>query len=209
MEALNADTDEARARLHELLERQHFRLSHWKLASEEINWRRFFDVTSLGGVRIEVPEVFEESHALILRLYAEGLIDGLRIDHVDGLAQPGAYCRKLRRRMAAAARLRPADAPKVEPYIVVEKILAPGESMPIDWQVDGTTGYEFMDQVSAVLHDPEGKHRSPCCGRKSPAARGTSRPRNAWPAARSCATTWPPSGRPAPAPCTASRARTS
>lgn len=157
MEALNADTEEARARLHELLERQHFRLSHWKLASEEINWRRFFDVTGLGGVRIEVPEVFEESHALILRLYAEGLIDGLRIDHVDGLSQPGAYCRKLRRRMAAAARQRPADAPKVEPYIVVEKILAPGESMPADWRVDGTTGYEFMDQVSAVLHDPAGE----------------------------------------------------
>ncbi|MBC9178291.1 malto-oligosyltrehalose synthase [Pseudoroseomonas ludipueritiae] len=157
METLNADSDEARARLHELLERQQFRLSHWKLASEEINWRRFFDVTGLGGVRIEVPEVFEESHALILRLYAEGLIDGLRIDHVDGLSQPGAYCRKLRRRMAAAARQRPADAPKVEPYIVVEKILAPGESMPADWRVDGTTGYEFMDQVSAVLHDPAGE----------------------------------------------------
>jgi (1->4)-alpha-D-glucan 1-alpha-D-glucosylmutase len=157
MEALNADTDEARDRLHALLERQHFRLSHWKLASEEINWRRFFDVTGLGGVRIEVPEVFEESHDLILRLYAEGLIDGLRIDHVDGLSQPGAYCRKLRRRMEAAARLRPADAPKVEPYIVVEKILAPGEPMPGDWRVDGTTGYEFMDQVSAVLHDPAGE----------------------------------------------------
>jgi (1->4)-alpha-D-glucan 1-alpha-D-glucosylmutase len=157
IDALNADTDEARARLHDLLERQHFRLSHWKLASEEINWRRFFDVTGLAGVRIEVPEVFDESHALILRLYAEGLIDGLRIDHVDGLSQPGAYCRKLRRRMAAAARQRPDSAPKVEPYVVVEKILAPGEQMPRDWQVDGTTGYEFMDQVSAVLHDPAGE----------------------------------------------------
>jgi (1->4)-alpha-D-glucan 1-alpha-D-glucosylmutase len=155
--AYDPGTGEGRARLHALLERQNFRLSHWKLASEEINWRRFFDVTSLAGVRAEIPRVFDESHELILRLYAEGLIDGLRIDHVDGLAQPGAYCRKLRRRMETAARARPADAPKVEPYIVVEKILAPGEPMPADWRVDGTTGYDFMDQVSAVLHDVEGE----------------------------------------------------
>lgn len=155
--AYDPATPEGQARLHELLENQHFRLSHWKLASDEINWRRFFDVTGLGGVRVEVPEVFEESHATILRLYAEGLIDGLRIDHVDGLAQPGAYCRKLRRCMETAARRRPADAPKVEPYIIVEKILAPGEPMPDDWRVDGTSGYDFMDQVGAVLHDPAGE----------------------------------------------------
>jgi (1->4)-alpha-D-glucan 1-alpha-D-glucosylmutase len=155
--AFDASTPEGQARIHELLERQHFRLSYWKLAADEINWRRFFDVTGLGGVRVEVPEVFEESHAVILRLYAEGLIDGLRIDHVDGLAQPGAYCRKLRRCMETAARQRPADAPKVAPYIIVEKILAPGEPMPADWRVDGTSGYDFMDQVGAVLHDPAGE----------------------------------------------------
>ncbi|MBO1073883.1 malto-oligosyltrehalose synthase [Roseomonas marmotae] len=157
LESFDPSSESGRARLHELLERQHFRLAHWKLASEEINWRRFFDVTSLAGVRAEVPEVFDETHEVILRLYAEGLIDGLRIDHVDGLSQPGAYCRKLRRRMAAAARHRPPEAPRVEPCIVVEKILAPGEALPADWKVDGTTGYDFMDQVSALLHDPAGE----------------------------------------------------
>ena len=157
LSAYDSATPQGQARIHDLLERQHFRLSHWKLAADEINWRRFFDVTGLGGVRVEVPEVFEESHAVILRLYAEGLIDGLRIDHVDGLAQPGAYCRKLRRCMETAARQRPADAPRVEPYIIVEKILAPGEPMPADWRVDGTSGYDFMDQVGAVLHDQAGE----------------------------------------------------
>lgn len=153
----DAGTPEGRTRLHELLERQNFRLSHWKLASEEINWRRFFDVTGLAGVRVEVPQVFDEAHDLILRLYAEGLIDGLRIDHVDGLAQPGAYTRKLRRRMEALAPQRPADAAQGAPYILVEKILAPGEPLPRDWRTDGTTGYDFMDQVAAVLHDPAGE----------------------------------------------------
>jgi (1->4)-alpha-D-glucan 1-alpha-D-glucosylmutase len=153
----DAATPEGRARLHELLERQNFRLSHWKLASEEINWRRFFDVTGLAGVRVELPAVFDEAHALILRLYAEGLIDGLRIDHVDGLAQPGAYTRKLRRRMEALAPQRPAHAAQGAPYILVEKILAPGEPLPMDWRTDGTTGYDFMDQVAAVLHDPAGE----------------------------------------------------
>jgi (1->4)-alpha-D-glucan 1-alpha-D-glucosylmutase len=155
--AHDPSTDEGRARLHALLERQNFRLSHWKLASEEINWRRFFDVTSLAGVRVEVPEVFDEAHALILRLYAEGLIDGLRIDHVDGLSQPGAYTRKLRRRMEALAPQRPAESAQGAPYILVEKILAPGEPLPADWRTDGTTGYDFMDQVAALLHDPTGE----------------------------------------------------
>ena len=153
----DAATPEGRARLHALLEKQNFRLSHWKLASEEINWRRFFDVTGLAGVRVEVPQVFDEAHALILRLYGEGLIDGLRIDHVDGLAQPGAYTRKLRRRMEALAPQRPADSAQGAPYILVEKILAPGEPLPRDWRTDGTTGYDFMDQVAAVLHDPAGE----------------------------------------------------
>ncbi len=154
--AFNPSTAEGRARLHALLERQHYRLSHWKLAAEEINWRRFFDVTSLAGIRVEAPWVFEETHAVILRLYAEGLIDGLRIDHVDGLAQPGAYTRKLRRRMEALSNHRPPEAAQGAPYILVEKILASGEPIPADWRVDGTTGYDAMDQISAVLHDPAG-----------------------------------------------------
>lgn len=145
------------ARLHALMERQNYRLAWWRTSTDEINWRRFFDVTGLAGIRAEEPEVFDATHALILRLYAEGLIDGVRIDHVDGLADPRGYCRKLRRRMAAVAAQRPADAPAGPPYILVEKILAPGEPLCTDWRTDGTTGYDFMDQVGAVLHDPAGE----------------------------------------------------
>ncbi|PHK96508.1 malto-oligosyltrehalose synthase [Pseudoroseomonas rhizosphaerae] len=145
------------ARLHALLERQNYRLAWWRTATDEINWRRFFDVTGLAGLRAEEPAVFDATHALILRLYAEGLIDGVRIDHVDGLADPGGYCRKLRRRMEAIAHRRPAEAPAGPPYILIEKILAPGEPLETRWKTDGTTGYDFMDQVSAVLHDPAGE----------------------------------------------------
>ena len=95
------DSTDGLARLHDLLERQHYRLSSWRAASEKINWRRFFDITSLAGIRVELPHVFEATHALIFRLYAEGLIDGVRVDHVDGLADPRGYCRKLRRRLSA------------------------------------------------------------------------------------------------------------
>ncbi|HWX48708.1 MAG TPA: malto-oligosyltrehalose synthase [Roseomonas sp.] len=145
------------ARLHALLERQNYRLAWWRTATDEINWRRFFDVTGLAGLRAEEPAVFDATHALILRLYAEGLIDGVRIDHVDGLADPHGYCRKLRRKMAEAGRHRPPEAPAGPPYILVEKILAPGEPLPVNWSTDGTTGYDFMDQVGAVLHDPAGE----------------------------------------------------
>ncbi|MDE8346092.1 MAG: malto-oligosyltrehalose synthase [Acidocella sp.] len=144
-------------RLHELLERQHYRLAWWRAASDEINWRRFFDINTLAGLRVERPAVFNATHRLILKLYAEGVIDGVRVDHIDGLANPRAYARKLRRAMEAAGQSRPPDAPAGQPYIVVEKILAPRERLPEDWQTDGTTGYDFMDQVAAVLHDPEGE----------------------------------------------------
>ncbi|HZZ90833.1 MAG TPA: malto-oligosyltrehalose synthase, partial [Caulobacteraceae bacterium] len=138
-----------RARLHELMERQHWRLAWWRAAGDEINWRRFFDITTLAAVRIERPDAFELIHALPLRLYGEGLIDGVRADHVDGLADPGAYGRTLRHRLSA---LRPDD----HAYVVVEKVLAPGEALAPDWGVDGTTGYDFMDEVSRLLHDPAG-----------------------------------------------------
>ncbi|MXP62178.1 malto-oligosyltrehalose synthase [Roseomonas sp. M0104] len=145
------------ARLHALLERQNYRLAWWRTATDEINWRRFFDVTGLAGLRAEEPAVFDATHELLLRLYAEGLIDGVRIDHIDGLSDPHGYCRKLRRRMAEAGRHRPAEAPAGPPYVVVEKILAPGEPLPVNWSTDGTTGYDFMDQVGALLHDPAGE----------------------------------------------------
>jgi (1->4)-alpha-D-glucan 1-alpha-D-glucosylmutase len=148
--------EEGRARLHELLEMQNYRLAWWRAATDEINWRRFFDVTSLGGLQVERPAVFEATHALILRLYAEGWIDGVRVDHVDGLADPRGYCRKLRRRLEALTPKRPANAPKGHPLLLIEKILAPHEKLRRDWMVDGTTGYNFMDEVSGVLHDPAG-----------------------------------------------------
>jgi (1->4)-alpha-D-glucan 1-alpha-D-glucosylmutase len=141
--------------LHDLLERQHYRLAWWRTAAEEINWRRFFEVSDLAGMRVEEDDVFEATHALIFRLYAEGVIDGVRIDHVDGLAHPRAYCRKLRRRLTELAKQRPAGA-AARPYIIVEKILGADEQLRADWGVDGTTGYEFMDQAGALLHDPDG-----------------------------------------------------
>jgi (1->4)-alpha-D-glucan 1-alpha-D-glucosylmutase len=153
----DAATFEGRAALHQLLERQHYRLAWWRAAADEINWRRFFDVTSLAGLRAELPAVFDATHVLVEQLYAEGLIDGVRVDHIDGLADPRAYCRKLRRRLEAAGAARPDDAPKGEPYIVVEKILAGHERLAPDWRTDGTTGYDFMDQVGRLMHDPAGE----------------------------------------------------
>ncbi|MDB5889192.1 MAG: malto-oligosyltrehalose synthase [Polaromonas sp.] len=143
--------------LQGLMDEQHYRLSWWRNAAEEINWRRFFEVSELAGVRVERDEVFEATHALVFELYARGLIDGVRVDHVDGLAEPGAYCRKLRKRLKNLQAQRPAALRSGGPWIVVEKILSPGEALPGDWGVDGTTGYEFMDQAAAVLHDGEGE----------------------------------------------------
>ncbi|MGB8421071.1 malto-oligosyltrehalose synthase [Paraburkholderia sp.] len=137
-----------RDRLHRLIERQHFRLAWWRTASDDVNWRRFFDISTLAGVRVERPEVFEAVHALIFRLYQEGVVDGLRIDHVDGLAEPREYCQRLRQRLT--------ELRDTAPYVVVEKILGRGEPLRDDWPVDGTTGYDFMNDVGALLHDPAG-----------------------------------------------------
>lgn len=142
--------------LHRLLERQHYRLTWWRNGADEINWRRFFEVSELAGMRMEDDEVFEATHALIFRFYAEGLIDGLRIDHVDGLADPRGYSLKLRQRLNQLLPKRP-EQYRTPPYIIVEKILAEHETLRADWQLDGTTGYDFMDQVGAVLHDPAGE----------------------------------------------------
>jgi (1->4)-alpha-D-glucan 1-alpha-D-glucosylmutase len=151
--------EESRERLHRLLERQNYRLAWWRAASDEINWRRFFDINGLAGVRVELPQVFDDTHAYVLELYAEGLIDGLRVDHVDGLADPRAYCRKLRRRLDTAASFRPPHLAPDPAILWVEKILAPHEHMPTDWLTDGTTGYDFMNDSAAVLHDPAGEEK--------------------------------------------------
>ena len=144
-------TDEAaQKRLHALLERQHYRVASWRTAADDINWRRFFDINELGALRVEHRQVFEQTHAKVFELIERGLIDGLRIDHIDGLANPRAYCSRLRRRIH---QLR-GDAPFP---IFVEKILGAGEQLPQQWPVDGSTGYEFMNQVSLLQHDPHGE----------------------------------------------------
>ena len=156
-DAFDPATMAGRQRLHRLLERQHYRLAWWRSAGDAINWRRFFDINGLVALRMEDAAVFEATHGTLLRLYQQGLIDGMRVDHVDGLADPPGYCRQLRARLDELAPQRPPDAPKGPPWLVVEKILGAGERLPGDWAVDGTSGYDFMDEVSALLHDGSGE----------------------------------------------------
>src|SRR5205814_9079763 len=117
-------------RLAALLDAQVYRLVHWRRATGELNYRRFFDITDLVGVRVEDPVVFEATHARIFDWLARGWIHGLRIDHVDGLWDPEEYLARLRTRVGPAT------------PILVEKILSPGERLRDTWLVDGTTGYE-------------------------------------------------------------------
>jgi (1->4)-alpha-D-glucan 1-alpha-D-glucosylmutase len=140
-------------RLGALVSRQNFLLDWWRNAGDRINWRRFFDITQLAAVRMEVPAAFAAKHAVALRLYRDGLIDGLRIDHVDGLSDPAGYCVELRRHLDASQRQRPEGLRELRAWLVVEKILASGEHIPADWDVDGSTGYDFMNQVSALQHE--------------------------------------------------------
>lgn len=143
-------------RLHQLLECQHYRLASWRTAVDDINWRRFFDINELGALCMERADVFTAVHGKILELVGRGLIDGLRIDHIDGLLNPRAYCRKLRRSVDAQISRRPAPLNHAHFAIYVEKILGDGEVLPTNWQVEGTTGYEFMNQISLIQHDPVG-----------------------------------------------------
>ncbi|MDT0305726.1 malto-oligosyltrehalose synthase [Streptomyces sp. DSM 44917] len=135
--------------LPELLDAQHYRPAWWRLGRTELNYRRFFAVSELIGLRVEDPEVFEATHATVLRLLAEGVVDGLRVDHPDGLADPSGYVRRLADR---ADRARGGE----RTWIAVEKILGPGERLPASWPVAGTTGYDALRHVDAVLTDPEG-----------------------------------------------------
>ncbi|MBV1832540.1 malto-oligosyltrehalose synthase [Novacetimonas pomaceti] len=144
-----------RTRLHDLLERQSYRLAWWRTTPDLINWRRFFDITGLAALCVEHEDVFDAVHRHIIDLYADGLIDGVRVDHVDGLTRPASYCHRLRQCLSAVRHLRPPTAPD-SLTIHVEKILHEREHLPSSWNVDGTTGYDFMDQVSAVLHDAAG-----------------------------------------------------
>lgn len=143
------------AALHRLLEAQFYRLAFWRVAAEEINYRRFFQINDLAGVRVEVPAVFDAIHRLVLRLIAEGRIHGLRIDHIDGLFDPRQYLERLQARARTAAGL-PDDQPF---YVVVEKILAAHEHLRDDWPVAGTTGYDFLNRVNGLFVDAGGERQ--------------------------------------------------
>jgi (1->4)-alpha-D-glucan 1-alpha-D-glucosylmutase len=164
--------------LDELVRAQGYRLAYWRVAAEEINYRRFFDINDLAAIRMEQPEVFAATHRLILRLLAEGKVNGLRIDHPDGLWDPAHYFRNLQRHtIFALARQHVDDGEwaEIEPllneqymaayradphslaarpiYVVVEKILGHGETLPDSWPVDGTSGYEFLNLVNGLFVD--------------------------------------------------------
>jgi (1->4)-alpha-D-glucan 1-alpha-D-glucosylmutase len=133
--------------LHRLLERQHYRLAYWRVAADEINYRRFFDINELAGIRMEQAKVFETAHRLVLHLLAEGKIDGIRIDHIDGLFDPLQYCKRLQARVADES------GGNARPYVLVEKILAQHESLRRDWSVAGTTGYDALNLINGVFVD--------------------------------------------------------
>ncbi|HJQ20626.1 MAG TPA: malto-oligosyltrehalose synthase, partial [Gemmatimonadaceae bacterium] len=141
-----------RRRLRALLDAQHYSLRFWRRARTDINYRRFFDVNDLVALRMETDEIFDATHALILRLVHAGVVDGLRVDHVDGLRDPAWYLMKLR---AAVNAVRHADGPETVP-IVVEKILGGDEQLPATWPVMGTTGYDFMTDVEELFVVPDG-----------------------------------------------------
>jgi (1->4)-alpha-D-glucan 1-alpha-D-glucosylmutase len=129
--------------LADLLERQWYRLAYWKVADDELNYRRFFDVDTLAGLQVELPHVFDATHGTLLRLQGEGVIDGYRIDHPDGLADPRGYLRDLERATGGA-------------WTVVEKILEGEEQLPGDFPCAGTTGYDALWRVGGLFHDPHG-----------------------------------------------------
>jgi (1->4)-alpha-D-glucan 1-alpha-D-glucosylmutase len=136
---VNADHDA----LDDLLNRQNYRLAYWKTADQQLGYRRFFDVNSLIGLRMERAHVFEETHAVVLEWLRRGVLDGVRVDHPDGLRDPLGYFKRLRE-----------AAPKA--WIIGEKILAAGEYLRAEWPIDGTSGYDFMNVALGLLARPEG-----------------------------------------------------
>ncbi len=130
--------------LHLLLERQNFRLAYWRAASRDLGYRRFFDINTLVGLRMEDQHVFADTHFLVLRWLADDTLDGVRIDHIDGLRDPEQYLRWLQQAQPNA-------------WILVEKILESGESLRDSWPIAGTTGYEFMNAIGGLLVDPAGE----------------------------------------------------
>src|SRR5262249_42883918 len=146
IERLNGTPGQPRsfAPIDRLLNAQSYRLAHWRVASEEINYRRFFDINQLAALRVEDPVVFDEVHRFVFDLVERGAVTGLRIDHVDGLFDPRDYLRRLQERTRDA---------REQFYVVVEKILGAGEQLTPDWPVSGTTGYEFGAMVNNLFVD--------------------------------------------------------
>jgi len=140
-------------KLDELLNSQSYRLAFWRVAAEEINYRRFFDVNDLAAIRVELPEVFDAIHRLVLELVSQGAVTGLRIDHPDGLYLPREYFAKLQQRSAKALGIGlPRDGRAI--YMTAEKILTGSETLRKEWPVHGTTGYDFANQVVQLQVDP-------------------------------------------------------
>lgn len=166
--------------LHQLLEKQIYRLSNWRTAAHEINYRRFFDINDLAGIHMENPEVFQQTHSLILKLIVEGKISGLRLDHIDGLFNPAAYFiqlqeavlfqfmtvhkqyshldpeslkKMIRQWRQAESENKPVEPVRLPIYLVIEKILTGAESLPEHWEVHGTSGYDFMNDLNGLFVD--------------------------------------------------------
>ncbi len=137
-----------------LLSRQAYRLAYWKSVREEINYRRFFDISDLVGIRVEEPKVFDDTHELVLRLVSEGRVTGLRLDHIDGLRDPLRYLRRLQGAIAGVE-----ESSEKGFYVLVEKILSGGEPLREEWPVFGTTGYGQLNRLNAVLVDWDGMKR--------------------------------------------------
>ena len=148
---LNGEHDPGRHELDALIRQQYWRASHFRVAGDDINYRRFFNINDLAGIRVELPEVFEHTHQLVASLLRQGAIDGLRIDHIDGLLDPAEYLQRLR---ALALKADGASRPF---WLYVEKILARDEDLRTDWPVEGTTGYEFANLALRLLTHPEGE----------------------------------------------------
>lgn len=155
----NGSTDRPKSfdLLHRLLEAQAYRLAYWQVASDEINYRRFFDINELAGIRMDNSKVFEATHRLIRHLVGQGRVDGLRIDHLDGLSDPFSYCYELQKliNQAMSTGKQSADPPF---YLLVEKILASYEHLPTDWPVAGTTGYEAAYLLNGLFIYPGTEH---------------------------------------------------
>jgi (1->4)-alpha-D-glucan 1-alpha-D-glucosylmutase len=151
--AYRSDTEAGARMLHLLLERQNYRLAYWRVAFSAVNYRRFFDINDLAGIRVEAPATFRAIHTLVARLIAQDKLQGLRLDHIDGLRDPAQYTRRLQ---SLVRKLRKEHGLPPQFYIIVEKILGEGEEMPDLPGVDGTTGYEWLNTISRVLVDGDG-----------------------------------------------------